>query len=265
MNLLVIGKNSILCKFFIKHTSIKTIDVFSYRDISKINFKKYTHIVNFSYNPKLRSERYSEKYDIDLKIAKYLTKKTIYVMLSSRYVYNHSNSIPFLENSQRKGMNIYGKNKIIVENKLKYILKKRLLILRIGTFLYYSLEKKDLFINILLNKLKKYHKIVFDLNKNIIKDFLTDIFFVKNLDILLKNNIVGIFNLSSGIAIKPTLIATRIIEGYREGKIEFSRYRKKDRSFVLNTKKLFKITNIKTCKKEILEFARKIGNRLKNE
>lgn len=75
MNLLVIGKNSILCKFFIKHTSIKTIDVFSYRDISKINFKKYTHIVNFSYNPKLRSERYSEKYDIDLKIAKYLTKK----------------------------------------------------------------------------------------------------------------------------------------------------------------------------------------------
>jgi dTDP-4-dehydrorhamnose reductase len=186
-------------------------------------------------------------------------------MLSTRYVYDHNKLTPFTEKSAINGMNNYGKNKIIVENNLKKILKKRLLILRIGTFLYFNTKKKNSFIHILLYNLKKKQEVVFELDKDIFKDFLTEIFFVKNLEKLLKKNITGIFNLSSGIPLKPLIIVKNIIKGYAKGVIKFTKYKKKDKSFVMCNKKIFKITKIRIYKKKLLNLAINIGKKLKNE
>jgi hypothetical protein len=58
MNLLIVGKNSILSKFFTKYTLIKKINIISHKEIKKINFEDYTHVVNFAFSPKLRYQKY---------------------------------------------------------------------------------------------------------------------------------------------------------------------------------------------------------------
>ena len=89
MNLLIIGKNSILCKLFLENTKIKKIQVHSRHDLNKINFKNFTHVLNFSYNSKLQNNSYDKKYDFDLKLSKLVSKyKMTYIFLSSRFVYS---------------------------------------------------------------------------------------------------------------------------------------------------------------------------------
>ena len=74
MKLLIIGKNSILCRLFLKNTSIKSYQIISRNEIKKINFNNFTHVINFSFNPKLKKNKYDKKLDLDLKYQ--LLKKT---------------------------------------------------------------------------------------------------------------------------------------------------------------------------------------------
>jgi len=61
INLLIIGKNSLLCRIFLENTKIKHFSIYSRNDLKKINFNRYTHIINFSFNPILKKIRYKKK------------------------------------------------------------------------------------------------------------------------------------------------------------------------------------------------------------
>ena len=50
VNLLIIGKNSLLCRIFLENTKIKNFSTYSRNDLKKIKFNRYTHIINFSFN-----------------------------------------------------------------------------------------------------------------------------------------------------------------------------------------------------------------------
>ena len=54
INILIIGKNSLLAKNYKKYSKIKNITNIDRFSINRLNFNKYTHIVNFSFDPNLK-------------------------------------------------------------------------------------------------------------------------------------------------------------------------------------------------------------------
>ena len=73
--ILLIGKNSNLCKAYVNKSKIKNFDVFSHNQINTINYSKYSHLINFSFNPKLLKTAYKKKFDIDIHLSKKAKKK----------------------------------------------------------------------------------------------------------------------------------------------------------------------------------------------
>ncbi len=250
IKILVIGKKSLLSNCFKSKTSIKDVTYQSYKNINKIKFNKYTHIINFSIDPKIYKNDYNFINKIDLKICKKIKKlNCIYIFPSTRLVYSRSKS------------NIYGINKKKIEKDILKI-KKKTLILRISNILTYDVSLRNLFISNLLRSLKKDSFVKLDISKSTYKDFIISDLFVKILDELIKKNIVGKFNLSSNIPIKVSEIVNQIIKGYGVGTIIMSEKIKKNNSFILKNNKLKKIVRFKTSKKEILQYCFKLGKKL---
>ena len=268
MNLLIIGKKSLLCRLFLENTRIEHLHICSRNEIKKINFNNFTHVINFSFNPKLKTLRYNEKLDLDLKLSKIIARyKIIYILISTRFVYSGIHS-KFTEREHRtlKPKNIYGKNKLIIENKIRKIIPKKHLILRLSTILYFNLAyKRKLFSYTMLNSLKKNNKIYFDCNKDTYKDFILPGYFAKCLDRLILNNSKGTYNLCSGIKIKVKKIAEKVVKGFKSGKIIFKEIIKADQSFSMSNKLIFRKTGILLSLKEIYDYCINMGAKLKNE
>jgi dTDP-4-dehydrorhamnose reductase len=267
MNLLLIGKNSLLCKLFEKNTKIKNFQIYSRSQLKKINFLKFTHIINFSFNPKLYAHRYKKKYDLDLKLSKIARKYSlIYVMLSSRCVYS-SFTKKFRETDKIfKANTLYGNNKIIIENNIRKLSSKKYLILRLSTLLFSNFYlKKNLFSSIMLNNLKKKNTIYFIFNNKVFKDFITPEYFAESIDKLILSNSYGTYNLCSGLKINVKIIAEKIIQGYGYGKIIMSDKINKNDSFVMSNKKLRKKNLIPLSRYKIMNYALNMGKKLKDE
>ncbi len=250
IKILIIGKKSFLTSFFKKYSNFKSIKIISYKNIGKENLGKYTHIINFSIDPKNFTHEYDKTNKIDKKICKLIKDNNcIYIFPSSRLVYL----------KDRK--NFYGINKKKTENDIKK-LKKKYLILRISTILTYDISNKNLFISKALSSLKKKNTIELDLSKNTYKDFLTSKLLIKIFENLIKKDITGTFNLSSNIPVKVYDIMCSIIRGYGKGKIIFKKKLKKNHSFLLNNTKLKKKIRFKISKKDILNYSVKLGKQL---
>ena len=176
---------------------------------------------------------------LDQKICNLIKDKNIiYILPSTRFVYKTN----FDRAKKVKSNFMYKKNKIRIEKIVKKLKSPNFLILRIGNILAYDLQNKSLFITKALNDLKK-KKIKIDLYKNTYKDFMTFEYFSKCLDKMIKNKIVGTYNISSGIKLNIDLICKSLIQGYGEGKVIYEKKLKND-SFVLNNTKLIKKLNL---------------------
>ena len=261
INILIVGKNSFLSKNYIKLSKFKkNIKLIKYSNVKKINFDKFTHLINFSIDPKIYFKKYNSTNHIDEKICNLIKNKNlIYIFPSSRLIYKKKNSINNYIASKRS---LYGSNKYIIEKKVIKLRKKKHLILRIANILNFNLDKTDLFIPKLLNSLKKNNLIEYDLNKRSYKDFITFDYFTKCLDALIKEKKTGIFNISSGKKINIHQLGMSIINGYGKGQIHYKNKLYRD-SFVLSNKKIKKIIKTDLSKKEIFNYSYNIGKRLK--
>ena len=263
INILIIGKNSILAKNYLKLSKIKNITMIDRFSIFRLNLNKFTHIINFSFDPNLKKKPVNFKNQLDEKISKKIKKrKIIYIMPSSRLVYSNLKK-PFFKESHKinKIDDIYGKNKRKIELRLFKVLKKNLLILRISTVLLFDKSSKDLFVSRVLRSLKKRDKIVFDTDINIAKDFITIEKFSDALDKLILKKKTGTFNISSGFSIKTKSILEKIIYGYGSGKIFYNNLNKND-SYYLENKKLLKNIKFSISRKHIFKYCKILGNKL---
>jgi dTDP-4-dehydrorhamnose reductase len=267
MNLLIIGRNSLLCRLFIENTRIKNYQIYSRNEIKKIKFNNFTHVINFSFNPELKKNSYKKKLDFDLKISKIVSKhKIIYIFISTRFVYSGING-QFIEKIKKlEPTNIYGRNKLIIENIIRKTIPKRYLILRLSTMLYFNLNyKRKLFSYTMLSRLKKNKIISFDFREDTYKDFILPDYFAKCLDALILNKVTGIYNICSGLKIKVKNIAKKIIYGFKKGKIIFYSKNNENQSFSMSNKLIFKKTGIFLSLKEINDYCIRMGMRIKNE
>jgi dTDP-4-dehydrorhamnose reductase len=267
MSVLIIGKNSILCKLFLENTKIRNFKVYSRKEIQKINFNNFTHVINFSFNPALKKNKYNKNIDFDLKLSRIVCEyKIIYIFISTRFVYSGINST-FVEKIKKlKPNSIYGRNKLIIENKIKKTIPKRHLVLRLSTMLYFNLDyKRKLFSYTMLSNLKRNKRIYFDFRENTYKDFIIPAYFAECLDKLILNKVTGTYNICSGLKIKVKTIAKRIISGFGNGKIIFYNKDNKNQSFSMSNKLIFKKIGVSLAQKEIYDYCAKIGLGVKIE
>lgn len=199
--ILIIGKNSFLAKNFIffckKKIKFKAI---SHKEINKQNFIKFSYIINFAFPGKKYKKNLKEKDNLDLKLANKIIRdksKAIFVFLSSRKVYRPDNNIK--EKSKFEPVDIYGRNKLKTEIKLKLILKSSYLILRISNVIgkpnKNKIKENYNFIDNYLNYKKSNKKVI---TNNNFKDFISVDDFSKSLFLLIKKKSRGTFNISLG-------------------------------------------------------------------
>tara|TARA_B100001123_G_C15059375_1_gene926923 strand:- start:49 stop:852 length:804 start_codon:yes stop_codon:yes gene_type:complete len=263
ISLLLIGKNSYISKnlfFFLKKKiKVKKISYKKFKKQKLNNLNKYNYICNCSITKKYSSKSYKSKEDIDLYIIKKIKNlKLKFIFLSSRKVYKPSPNIK--ENSRIQPVDNYSKNKIITENKIKKIIPKKFIILRISNLIGQKKFKKNpkkvsnTFIDNYFNYIEK-KKIV--LYENHYKDFLSINQFNKIFFEILKNNLLGVYNVSLG----KKVYISEILKALNKNKI-YKNFKKKklsnNDSFYLNNKKLLKKIKLKLKKKDLINFCYKI-------
>lgn len=264
--LLIIGKNSFLGKNLYRGIKNK-IDtkLLSYEQFLKLSnkiIKNYNYLCNCSLNAEYNKYNYKEKNDIDLKIVKRIKNfKTNFIFFSSRKVYSNKNNIS--ENDKLLPRCNYSKNKLITEKKISKLISDKLLILRISNVL--GLKSPSLrrthtsFIDNYIKFISSNEKIYYI---NDYKDFITIRQFIRIFYNIIKKNLTGTYNVSSGKKIYVNQILKWL--NYKKT-IKNKFFIKKTQhgdSFTLNNKKLFKLIKIKIKRLEIKKFCKIIGKKI---
>jgi nucleoside-diphosphate-sugar epimerase len=247
---LVIGSNSYLAKAFLKECDeiYKTLFVVKclHNEIPE-NLNEFDCVINFSINPDYYNEKYCEDNDQDLLIVKkLLTKKPLYVMISSRLVYGESHNLsPFREDQVVDHIELtqYAKNKRLTEiNCIENYPTDKLLIIRASNIIGLEFGRKT-FMGIAQKSLKLNNQIFLDISGESKKDFLPVEVFSNYLLSLIFSRSTGIINVGSGIPIRVSSICKLMINGFGSGNIVFKERVRISGQFVLDISKLKTVIN----------------------
>lgn len=251
MKILIVGKNSRITQF-LKHDLNRRfiLSIKKYSEIIKKKsnyFSKFDFVINCSSNKKYINSRYNADYDHDYQIVKKLVKsKPYYIFLSTRKIYKPDDNCSET-NTPRPKCN-YSKNKLITENKLINLIKKKLLILRISNVIG---------INNIISK-KKLHKTFIDIffinirkgfileNNKIYKDFISSKKLIQIISKLITIKATGTYNLSTGkkIYLNDIIKWLNFYNSKPYKIINNKDYKLNKDSFYLNNKKVIKKTKI---------------------
>ena len=264
--LLIIGKNSFLGKNLYtalkNKADIRILSIEDFRMLDKKSIQKYSHICNFSINPKYIKFKYKKQNDIDLEILKKIQKSNInYIFISTRKIYQNKKNIK--ESETTKPQCNYSKNKLITENKIIELFPKNFTILRVSNVLGL---KDESFRKTHVSFIDNYIKYLFS-NKKIYyvddyKDFITIKQFIKLFYLIFIKNIKGTYNVSLGKKIYiSTLLNWLNYKNMNKKFLVKKNITLKD-SFTLNNSKLLSILKIKIKKSEVKQFCELIGKNI---
>jgi len=266
IKVLIIGKKSFIGSNLYKYLKSKIfVKLISYSDFNNKNdnfFKKYTHIINCSINPKYLKYKYKENLDNDYQITKKIKKYQIkYIFFSSRKVYKPKYNIR--ENGKLLPKSAYSKNKLITEKKLLLILKKKLLIFRVSNIIGIPVKNNknkvhNTFIDEFFNSAKK--GIIYENYKNF-KDFISMKTFSEIVYLSIKKNIFGLYNLSMGKKVYLNKLV-KWLNSYNKKSFNVIKSKKminNTDNFTLNNDKLTKIISFKNSINDLEKYCRKIS------
>ena len=264
--ILLVGKRGFLGNYLNEYLSKKfQIKFISFKEISNLKktIIKYDYIINTSINKNYINKKYHKNFDNDFHISSFLDpKKNTLIFFSSRKVYKSKENIK--ESSKLNPLSNYSKNKLITENFLKNKLKSNLLILRISNIIGFKKKQKNLhstFVDMFYEKAKK--GFIYD-NGNKFKDFLSIQKFSQILEMIIRKDLRGIYNVSIGRKVYLSEIINWL-NRYNKKPVKVIKYKSsKNQNFYLNNKKLMSKIKIKNelseLKKECLILSRKLFN-----
>ncbi len=247
--ILIIGQNGLIGKNLFNHFKSKKINIYriSFKSfIKKNNINNFDIIINCTSNHKFVKNKYANKNDNDLIVAKKIINlKTKLVMLSTRNIYKATFNIK--EFDKKEPNCNYSKNKLISEISVQKILTNRVLILRISNIISPPNNNKrklhNTFSDIFFEMAKK--GFIYN-NKKIFKDFISISKFNQIAFELIKKNSFGLFNVSLGKKIYINQLITWL-NFYNSKKIKVINPKNSfnNDSFTLNNNKLMKKIKIK--------------------
>tara|TARA_B110001450_G_scaffold225633_1_gene223931 strand:- start:1203 stop:1997 length:795 start_codon:yes stop_codon:yes gene_type:complete len=257
--LILIGKKSFLGHYIKKNLNKKLnilhINLSQFNNLNTSIIKNFDYICNCSIDPKYQKQKYNINNDIDIKIVKKIKNLPVkFIFLSSRKVYHHN--INLKETSKCKPLNNYAKNKLLSENKIKSILKRKYLILRISNIIGKPiLNPKKVTNNFIDNylKFKKSKKII--IFNNYFKDFLSINQFTEIFYNIIKKKITGTFNVSLGEKVYISEILNWL------NKTNYNLFKPKNNfidndSFYLNNEKLLNKIKVKVKKSDLKKYCK---------
>lgn len=196
--------------------------------------KTATTVVNFAFSPALRTNEYDTSEDIDSKLA--ALSPAHYIMVSSRAAYGPATGdFGLRETQEAKPSTLYGRNKLKIELSLEKMLDSRLTILRLSNVFGHE-RGRNTFFGRALSGLAEHRTITFDMNPAQQRDFLAAWHFAGALIKIAANPAPGLFNLGAGYATPCSDIASWLIEGYGEGKLQVNDTGKEDQFWLDMTK-----------------------------
>jgi nucleoside-diphosphate-sugar epimerase len=264
IKLLIVGQYSFigtnLYNFLKKKIFVKKISYESFKKLSVKYLNSFTYICNCSITKNYRDNKYKNKNDLDLQIAKKIENLDCkFIFLSTRKIYSPKANL--LETSNLNPISNYAKNKLISEQKIKKIIKDKSLILRVSNIIGKNLNVKN---NRKVSNtfIDNYFKFQFQMNENIyyennFKDFLSIIQFKDIFYKILKQNLVGTYNLSLGRKVYISEILRALNKNINPTKFKIKNEKNND-NFYLNNKKLLKKIKLKITKKDLLNYCSKI-------
>jgi len=234
-------------KFYIKNISFKNLNEY------KKKFDNFDYIINTSINKNYISSKYNEKFDNDLKIAKFIkNSKTIYCFISTRKVYQTKANLK--EKSILSPKSYYSKNKLITEKKIRKKFKNNSLILRPSNIIGDTKKSKRVhytFIDIFQKNIEKgfmYN------NGSAFKDFLSIDKFCQIIKEIISKRLTGTYNISIGqkVYLKDLI---NWLNKYNSKKVKIkTNFNLKNESFYLNNEKIMSKIKIKNSLMELKRF-----------
>ncbi len=200
-------------------------------------------VINFSFDPTLRTEGYIQSADIDSRLAKMI--KGHYIMLSSRMVYGSSadEGRGMREDDPLNPVNPYGCAKLAIEKSLRDILgPERLTVLRMSNVFGFEPDRRS-FLGMAQTRLSTEKKIVYDMSPLVRRDFIAVWRFADSLIKIAAVPQPGIYNLGAGFGVETGLIAEWLIEGYGAGELVINKFSHADQFWLdmEKTNRTFKI------------------------
>lgn len=204
----IIGKNSYLAdglEPYLTHSKVAWLGFNEWQEKLSL-LAEADWIVNFAMSPSCYQKDMPSNELLDYQIAEYIKSfKAKYIFISSRKVYGQSaQCVRHRETDPLLGTDWYSKNKIKTEQLLQAKLPGRLTVLRIANVLGEPVQRKGYktFVGWICENFLEQGKLIVTQNVAAVKDFVTKDFIYENLSEVIRKNLVGTFNLSSGIGIQ---------------------------------------------------------------
>ena len=269
-NILIIGETSFLASGIYQqcignpHINLTRVSHSNLPD----SYAGFDWVINCAFNNELYSTEININNNFDFHIIHAIKKyKNIkYLFLSSRAVYgNHFQLIKFDESFEAESHSItqYGLNKLECEDMiLNELGESRVLICRCANIT--GIRTGTNFLGIAQESLMRSNEIILDISKNVVKDFLPLPSFSLAIESLVVNNIVGVYNIGSGIGLSLEELCRSLIAGYGGGLIKEGSNIMNDQ-FILDISNLKEAINFTITKESILSYIYFIGQSLKEK
>jgi nucleoside-diphosphate-sugar epimerase len=197
-------------------------------------------VINFAFDPRLRSNPYDKVLDVDLQLACLLATEPVnYIMASTRMVYGPAHGdFRLSEYMETRPTTHYGASKLECEARVSSVLGDRLTVLRFPNVFDISEAEggRRSFFGQAMRTLRSEGQIVFDMSPFVARDFLPASLLATRLSAIAEYPVPGVFNLGAGFPAPTGRIAQWLIEGYGSGDLVIKNFREFD-SFWLDTKK----------------------------
>lgn len=212
MSILVVGKNSFISKHIQQQLKCDSI---SYDNLFNIDMKKYNTIINCAIHPEYKISTYKEQFDLDFSVARFAKQHNCYyIMFSTRKVYgNTENLMTYNELSPVNPFDFYSDNKHKTENKILNVFGDTSIILR-GSNIFGFEYGRTSFFGYCMTQLYDTRKIIYTLNENCKKDFLSIDIAVDIISAIYNEKPVGVYNFSSGYGTTIGSVGKYLINGY---------------------------------------------------
>lgn len=265
--ILIVGKNSFLAREFLTWNQGLPVRAIGHADVVDARvLKDATCIVNFSFSPALCEHNYVSSLDVDARLARAVVDTGAhYVMVSSRKVYQEAIQWGAREDAHATGSDIYGRNKLRIEEDLAKVLGDRLTILRPGNVFGYERQAgRKRFGAYLLNQLADSGEIHLTVSPFVRRDVVPVDFFCEVLREVALNRPAGIINVGAGVSVEIGRIALWLITGFGAGRLIAESTVDKD-EFQLDTARLESLLGLHCGRERIKEFSVELGRRLRRE
>lgn len=242
-DLLIIGRNSFIGSHIMKSGFFRCRSI-THEQVHDFREKDFDYVINTAIHPQYISNKYSRQRDFDVmgcQIAEAAGAR--YIMLSTRKVYGSCKSLKiYTETSATNPADFYSENKLMSEGYVRNIAGDTAVIFR-GSNIFGEEIYRQSFMGFCLTQLITQHRIVYDIDPHIIRDFLSINDACALIKLTVNKALCGVYNLSYGQGIKIGLIAERLLRGFGCGDFLLDSTSPSDQ-FVLSNDKLLNALSI---------------------